>query len=127
LDDRQIAGSGPLQDASGVITGEPTGLAAAHVVAHQAAGADEFAPFVNGGDAVAGGECDELVGDHLEIRGRAEKKAARLTFGHCRERLVDFILVAAAQNQDGLFDRLGGCFHGTDLRRRHLPTTSTAA
>ena len=69
---------------------------------------------------VAGGECDELVGDHLEIRGRAVKKTADLAFGHGRERLFDFILVAAVQNQDGLSDRLGGCFHLAEMLRRRL-------
>src|SRR5215468_3139916 len=74
LYDRQIGGGGPLQDASGVIAGEPTGLAAAHAVAHQPAGSDEFAPLVTGGDMVAGGECEELVGELLERLGPTVKK-----------------------------------------------------
>ncbi len=48
------------------------------------------------------------------------KKAADLAFGHCRERLLDFILVAAVQNQDRLSDRPGGCFNLAELLRRRL-------
>ena len=67
---------------------------------------------------MTGGKCDEFVGDHLEILGPAVKKTADLAFGHRRERLLDFIVVAAVQNQDGLSDRLGGCFHLAELHRR---------
>ena len=69
---------------------------------------------------LTGGECDELVDDHLEIRSRTEKKTADLAFGHGRERLFDFILVASMQNQHGLSDRLGGCFHLAEVLRRRL-------
>src|SRR6516162_6896366 len=67
-----------------------------------------------------GGECDELVGDHLEIGGRTEEETADLAFGHGRECLFDFILVAAVQNQDRLSDRLGGCFKLAEMLRRRL-------
>jgi hypothetical protein len=67
-----------------------------------------------------GGKCVELVGDHLEVRSRTEKKTANLAFGHCRERLFDFILVATAQNQNGLSDRPGGCFNLAEILWRRL-------
>src|SRR5437667_72199 len=79
----------------GVPAAEPAAAGAARAEAHRPPGGDEFAPLVTGGEAVAGGEHGELGGDHLEILGPAVKKTANLAFGHCRERLLDFILVAA--------------------------------
>ena len=69
---------------------------------------------------VTGGECDEFVGDHLEIGGRTVKKTADLAFGHGCERLLDFILAASVQNQDRLSDCLGGCFNLAEMLRGRL-------
>ena len=47
-------------------------------------------------------------GDHLKYVDAPKSRPRTWRFGHGREHL-DFILVAAVQNQNGLLDRLGGC------------------
>src|SRR6185369_12213492 len=65
---RHVSRVGALEDATDIIASYRGGPSAARVVAHQAAGGDEFWPFVNGGDAVSGGQRDELVSNRLEIQ-----------------------------------------------------------
>src|SRR5262249_4706231 len=81
-------------------------------------GGGEWGHWEGGGEGRGGGGGVGLAGKPVKTRAPAVKKTADLAFGHCRERLLDFILVAAVQNQDGLSDRLGGCFHLAEHHRR---------
>src|SRR5262245_18398622 len=66
LEHRQIRRLRALETLPGITTGLASRLRPAAAVAHQAAGADEFGPFVNCGNPVACGQGHELLTHDLK-------------------------------------------------------------
>src|SRR5262249_53353991 len=116
LHDRQVARFLTFEDAPSIPSCFSTDFIAIRAVTHQAAGRDKFAPFVECRNSVTRRKRDESFTDHLEKQRRPVNNGRDIAFWHGRERLLDLVFGADADNQQRLSDGMGCCLHLLNLK-----------
>jgi hypothetical protein len=76
LQNRQLGRLGPLENSGGVDTVVPVGVGDAYPIAEQSAGYGIFAELIDGRQALAFREANDLLTPRVEIRVRADEQRA---------------------------------------------------
>src|SRR5215216_4585657 len=118
LDNRQVGWRVAFEYAAGIGSCYSPEFIAISVVTHQAAGSDEFAPFVECRNPVTGRERDELLTDDLEKLSCPVNNRRDVALCHGRKRLIDLFFGADAENEQRLSDGLRCRLHFPNLKRR---------
>jgi hypothetical protein len=74
-------------------------------ITHEAAGFDKLAPFIDGGDRIACGECDERIASTIEERIGSDNERANSRFHTSRERHLKILINACVQHMHPLLKR----------------------
>src|SRR5262249_14780961 len=98
LHNGQVGGLLTLEYASSIDSCFSPDFVTIRAVTHQAAGSDEFAPFVECRNPVMRRERNQALADHLKKQRRSVENASYLAFCHGSERLIDLLFGADADN-----------------------------